>query len=437
MSFQDYLFYSKKYLFLNFIIFFIPISLIIGNLVLNVNVVLANIIFLFLLLKKKIKLEISKFLIIFILFFNLYLILNIFLSADSQLSLISFFGLMRYQILALSILFIFNDDIKNFKIFSYVIFIVIMLVAIDSLIQFFFLKDIFGFELVVGHARRLTGPFGDEQVVGAYLSKLVFLSLSIFFVKDKKNTFLRYVYLIFISIVILASYERAASIMMFASLFLYLFIDKSINWRLKITLISVAFIITVFMFYQNKGLKEHFVSKTAAQFGIAKFVSEEYAQTHADLDVGHSSFWDSQWGAHYLTGLAIFKKHKFFGSGLKTFRILCHFELPDYSPKYLNIDSASSIHRCSTHPHNFYIEILSETGVVGLVLLLSFILTMFYKMFIRTILRKNNYLIAPIFCSFFSIFWPIQTTGSFFSTWAGSFPWLVIGFSAFLIMKKE
>ena len=126
---------------------------------------------------------------------------------------------------------------------------------------------------------------------------------------------------------------------------------------------------------------------------------------------------------------------KLYGLSL-TIRILCRFE-SDYSPKYLNINSAASMARCSTHPHNFYIEILSETGLVGLVLLLSFILTMFYKMFTRTILRKNNYLIAPIFCSFFSIFWPIQTTGSFFSTWAGSFPWLVIGFSAFLIMKKE
>ena len=83
------------------------------------------------------------------------------------------------------------------------------------------------------------------------------------------------------------------------------------------------FMIAALMFYQNKSLKEHFVSKTAAQFGITKLVSEEYARTHSDLDVGHSSFWDSQWGAHYLTGFEIFKKHKFFGSGLKTFRILC------------------------------------------------------------------------------------------------------------------
>ena len=37
-------------------------------------------------------------------------------------------------------------------------------------------KDLFGNEYSIDHGKRLSGPFGDELVVGAYLSKLFFLS---------------------------------------------------------------------------------------------------------------------------------------------------------------------------------------------------------------------------------------------------------------------
>jgi len=40
-----------------------------------------------------------------------------------------------------------------------------------------------------------------------------------------------------------------------------------------------------------------------------------------------------------------------------------------------------------------------------------------------------------IFCNFFILFWPLQTTGSFFSSWNGVFYWLFFAF--FFDFKKN
>ena len=47
--------------------------------------------------------------------------------------------------------------------------------------------------------------------------------------------------------------------------------------------------------------------------------------------------------------------NKYVGGGIKNFRYYCHIEK---YPKKCNFI-------CNMHPHNYYLEILTETGVVG------------------------------------------------------------------------
>ena len=75
--------------------------------------------------------------------------------------------------------------------------------------------------------------------------------------------------------------------------------------------------------------------------------------------------------------------------------------------------------RCSTHPHNIYLEILSETGTLGFLLFLFTLLCLFKinKVFTKKNIRNNPEILILLFICF----WPIQSTGSFFSTWNGFF----------------
>ena len=58
----------------------------------------------------------------------------------------------------------------------------------------------------------------------------------------------------------------------------------------------------------------------------------------------------------------IFKDNKIIGSGPNTFR----YECEDYSKtiEYWNGKAALKI-SCTTHPHNTYAQLLSETGIIG------------------------------------------------------------------------
>ena len=111
----------------------------------------------------------------------------------------------------------------------------------------------------------------------------------------------------------------------------------------------------------------------------------------------------------------MFKKNPILGTGIRTFRYECS---KDYSK---NIQSKCVDLRCSTHPHNFYFEILAETGSLGLFIFLSFLFTVFKKI-INTYKKNtsNNNIIISI-SLFFMFFWPIKTTGSIFSSWNSYF----------------
>ena len=129
-----------------------------------------------------------------------------------------------------------------------------------------------------------------------------------------------------------------------------------------------------------------------------------------------------------MTAYEIYKDNKFIGSGIKSFRVECA------NKKYDNINSVRSNSRCATHPHNIYLEILSETGLVGFFLFI-FIIALIIKTQLKNLLstKTDLYLFhLGILIVFLTLIWPVQTTGSFFSTFNGFFYW----FYAALIFSK-
>ena len=100
--------------------------------------------------------------------------------------------------------------------------------------------------------------------------------------------------------------------------------------------------------------------------------------------------------------------------------------------KYLNekeIKWLPGRNYCGNHPHNFYVQLFAETGILGLI----FGTLMFFKI-IHTCHKNRNY---NTFCPMSSIayiiplaiFFPIQQYGSFFGQWGNLFIWFSIGFA--------
>ena len=85
--------------------------------------------------------------------------------------------------------------------------------------------------------------------------------------------------------------------------------------------------------------------------------------------------------------------------------------------------------RPDVHPHNFYIQILLETGAFGFMLGVVFIWSIIWHCFKASFKRRENVCLATAWVIPFGIFWPISTSPDFFGQWNNVFMWSAIAFS--------
>jgi O-antigen ligase len=127
-------------------------------------------------------------------------------------------------------------------------------------------------------------------------------------------------------------------------------------FRLKKKIIfSLAVIVSIiFVVYSNPKVQDRVIKHTALQL-VNKNISSEENKIHKFniFSKGHE--------AHYLAAYKMFKDNIFFGQGPNMFRLLC-------SRNEFYVEPQS----CSTHPHNYYIQLLAETGLVGFSFLVFF-----------------------------------------------------------------
>ena len=132
------------------------------------------------------------------------------------------------------------------------------------------------------------------------------------------------------------------------------------------------------------------------------------------------------------TAYNMFLDKPIFGHGPKMFRVVCKEE------KY-----STGITPCMTHPHNFYVQLLAETGVVGFIFLFSvfaYVLYCAYRQLKSIILSQKRYLTDYQVCLLAGILitvWPLNTNGNFFHNWLMIVYSLPIGFYLHSIYGKN
>jgi len=118
----------------------------------------------------------------------------------------------------------------------------------------------------------------------------------------------------------------------------------------------------------------------------------------------------------FYTGIKTWSKNKFLGGGLKSFRFNC--------PKvFIN---------CNAHPHNYYLEILSDLGLVGFFLIISLLIYIFYKSYL-----SKKIIIVPFSIILFGETFPLKTMGSFFSTSNSTFIFLLFSLIIGILNRKD
>ena len=312
-------------------------------------------------------------------------------STLSEYKLTSFensFSFFSNIILFLALILFFSEKHNEKKIFllSKFIFYLTLFLCIDLWIQKIYGNSMFGYPKQ--QAGRLTSIFKDEQIPGGIILKLSIFSIYYLF-QNFKNKFLanyKILILLFIYFSIIITGERSSIIL--ASILSFLLIALnfySIPKKKLATYLSIFLFSFVILFnLKNSLIKERF------------YYTIEQSKDNIYLQL-------------YNNGFEIFKENIFFGTGPQSYRYEC----------LKNNDI------CSTHPHNFLIELLSDGGFLSaLILIISLFSLLLFK-----IKKTNSRFLKSIIIAYLIIFFfPLIPTGSFFNSFHMTLTWFSLGF---------
>ena len=411
ITFNKYL--KFKYI-INLLIAILPLSFIAGNLIINLNVLLIILSSLIFFNSEFFKFKyylVDKLLVVFF-FYSLFVgILNFYNFPESNNkfvteNLIKSIVFFRYLLLYFSIRIILKNNLLNFKIFYVVSTLCVLFVSLDLIFQLISGSDIFG---NIKTSYKLSGPFGSEEIAGSYLQRFSIFSFFLFasyigFKNKNKLIFILSVYFALIFFSILISGNRMPTILfllMFAILFLY---EKKLRkYTLLYILLSLILFIIIFKFSpQISNYTLHFINRALEIFASLYdvfFLGKKLAVTNTYIK-------------EFYTGYNVWIENFFLGVGINAFHINC----------------AKTISYCASHPHNYYLEILSELGIIGFFLIVTIftkaLLMIDYKNHINS--NFNNNLIYPFILLFIVEIFPFKTSGSFFTTGNATFIFIIM-----------
>ena len=431
---------------LTLLIAIIPLSFIAGNLVLNLNIVvfimLALVAFKGEVFKFKYDL-LDKLILIFFAYIISISLMNFFLNfngnnndLDIMILKKSFFYL-RFLLLYFVIRYLLRENRFNLKILFFSASICCLFVCLDVIYQYSFGYDIFGIEYV--DWRRMSGPFGDELIAGSYIQRfslfLIFTIPLLERIKNKKIHFSLILIIILLLIFsIILSGNRMPLFLLLFTLFLIFIAEKNLR-KFFIPFILISLISFLTIFNLNQSYKTHIVRYYDRAIEFVIFFSDIYSKDEVAkkkyksnryvIDVnGKKIQMPNVYVKEFEAGYKTWLLNKFIGDGVKSFKKNCQM---------------TNVINCGPHPHNYYLEILADLGLVGLILLLLISFILIFKSLKRKFSYSDNRFqsfITPFIFLFFVEIFPIRTTGSFFSTGNATFFFLILSI-LIALSKKE
>ena len=490
----------------NILIILFPLTLIIGSAAVNIFLILISILTIYEIYKRSEILKPIKTIFWTFSLFYIFLLISSFYAENFIEAFRASFSQLRFFLFTIFVYYFFKPE-KYLNLLVKFWTILIVLVSLDTFLQFFSGIDIFGYKaegytsdertflspfkiMQNQYVGRLSGPFGDELIVGAFLAKIsapliiYYLGMNKFYnFKDKIYAFL---ILSIIILTILISGERTSFLIIFTCFVIFLLFKDIKKLFIFIFMITI-FIFTIYSsnnFFQNRvnntlqiikdipkssygriyhssievwkknkligtGLKNyHIIIFTCFVifllfkdikklfifiFMITIFIFTIYSSNNFFQNRVNNTLQiikdipKSSYGRIYHSSIEVWKKNKLIGTGLKNYHINC-IKLKDPNP--------NNIHKfCSpNHSHNFILQILVETGILGIIFFYIFMFSLFKSFFkkfviIKTIKYEYKYFASgSLFMLAYTVFPSIIPSGSFFTTWNGSFFWLHMGF---------
>ncbi len=351
---------------------------------------------------------------------------------------------IRFLLIPICAYFILFNKEKIFNKLLLFILILVIFVCVDTIYQFFnysseegFGSDLFGFKS--NWYGRLTGPFGDELIPGSYVSKFGLIGF-VFFISNKRFKYkssLQSFYLSLILLITFVSGERMA----FASfgmglLALFIFLSgyrKTISLSIFIGSLLIFFVVYLHPFYNDfkvlestayhQGLK---IEKTFdCKDGSSKICTKIINIQPSFMEV-IKNFEASAYGEIYSLSFKMFLDNPITGIGINNYNFLCK-NSEVYNELMVNYD-------CASHPHNIYIQWLTEGGLIIFCLFIVYLI--FLILFIINNIGEYKYKVLSLVIILI-MFWPVMSTGSLIKNWYGINVFFILGICMCLSKFRE
>ncbi len=411
----------KEKLLLSFpslLIAFIPLFLISGPFLSDLSVLLVSIFFLVnIFIHKNYHFFNNSFFKIFLIFF-LYLVINSMIKYYDFNNIRSSISYIRFGIFSLAVIYFLEKKPVLLKWLFFVFVFCFILLIIDGFIQYFFKENIIG-NPVDQESYRIMFLFNDEYILGSFLSRMypIFLGITFYLYKDRKNfiIFISFLFILIETLIFLSGERVAFFFNTLAALFIILMI-KDFK-RIRLVTLLISFIAIILISFHDNSAKYRIWDQTIKQLGIQSSKMNMFSVTHE---------------SHYNSAYKMYLDNKLLGIGIRNYRNFCNDE------RYQTSENS-----CTTHPHNTYIQILSETGLIGASFAIIFFFYFIFKMFyhLRGALFKkeyyfNDYEICMLAAILITI-WPLAPSGNFFNNWLSIVYYFPVGFFLWSIKNKS
>lgn len=396
----------------NILLCLIPLALLTGPFLPDLFLSIICLLFLSTLSKEKINQYFNNIFFYIFLSFNIFLIFISLFSDDIFFSLKSTFFYFRFFLFGFAVWYLLDQNKNLIKYFFYALLIAYTYSLIDGYSQYIFGTTLSGIEI---SGLRLTLPFNDKLILGGYIARLFPLLVGIYIYctdKSYKNYFILALLFILSDVLVFVTGERTALVLMTLSTIAIIFIISEFR-LLRIISFFISIVLIIIISFSNNEIKERNIDFTMEQVGI----SENSEQLRIFSPV-HDSL--------IKTAINMFLEKPLTGQGPNTFRKLCGHERFQYNS-----------FSCSTHPHNNLIQLFAETGIIGSIYFLIFLLFILVDIakYLFFYYFRNQKIFSDvqicIYITFLLTVWPLVPTLNFFTNWINVIYYLPFGFFLF------
>ncbi len=347
-----------------------------------------------------------------------------------------------------------NNNLLNLKYLLVTLSVLTFILAIDVIFQDIFGHDMLGIKPM--DPGDNSGFFKGELIAGGYLQR--FSLPSIFFLgyflnKKKYSPLFLVMGIVLIGGAIILAGNRMPLPLYLLGLFLFFVISKNYKKEIILGITILAVIFSVLFKYdetQTRIRYESFYGAIKRLYNYAAFQTNKTVmeKTNKDLKIpltpsSHNEQLDKIFymkGSGHLelfrAAFYTFKKNYLFGHGMKNFHNECRQIQLEYKKKGTPID-------CNSHPHNFFFEVLTSLGILGVFIYSFLILNIFYIFLTKSFGKLNkfddlNFLVFnSSIITLLIEFFPIRSSGSIFSTSNASYVFLFMALMIGTMRQKK